>query len=169
VARPPKILDEDLVNGILAMIELGVYPTHAAQANGISESTLANWLARGEEWAEADPADYPEEEAENIAAYVAFLGRAIRAEARGLAWHEINVRAASANNRDRDGRLSLEFLARRRPAVYSRRDRLDVSHGGREPAPVDRGTFEEVAASFDAVGLPEGITPDLLLPAPEGE
>lgn len=169
MARPPKILDEDLVNGILAMIELGVYPTHAAQASGISESTYANWLARGQEWADADPAEYPEGEAEAITAYVAFLGRATRAEARGLAWHEINVRAAAANSRDRDGRLSLEFLARRRPATYSKRDRLDVTHGGREPAPVDPGTYEQVRESFEAVGLPEGITPDLLLPAPETE
>lgn len=159
-----------ITDAITFLISRGVYPTNAAKACGISEVTLANWLSQGAEWDEFEPDDYPPERAVDIAAYVAFLSRSTRAEALGLALHEQNVYYAAMSGREAGGRLSLEFLARRMPKVYSKRDKLDVSVGGREPAPVDEKAAIEAREVFERVAVPAGIDVADVLPAlPRGE
>lgn len=159
-----------LTQAILTLIGEGVYPTNAARACGITEQTYAYWLAQAQEWGDADPADYPPGEEEKIAAYVAFSSAAARAEALGLAWHEQNVFRAAANGTEQGGRLSLEFLARRMPKVYGRKDRLDVSIGGREPAPVSRQSLDEAREAFEAVGGPPDAPDSTFLPRlPSGD
>lgn len=158
-----------ITEAILELIRMGIYPTNAAKTCGISESTYANWLARAQEWAEADPEEYPDDQADVVAAYVDFADAAEAAEAQGLAWHERNVYLSAMSGREQGGRLSLEFLARRMPKVYGRRDRLDVTHGGREPAPVDTPTLAEAQASFRAVGAGD-LDASTILPAlPSGD
>lgn len=166
--RPSKILSEvdgkPITEAIVELIAAGAYPTNAARACGISESTLSNWLAQGKEWEDADPADYPPERAETIGAYVEFLGEATRAEAKGLVWHEVNVRKVAGGG-DGDGRLSLEFLARRQPKVYSKRIEVKQDPTDRRPSGIDAELAGRVEETFLAAALPDDLSPDDFLPS----
>lgn len=159
-----------ITEAIVLYISLGVYPTNAARACGITEPTLANWLAKGAEHApDPDDPDVDEQTAldavdPDLRIYVRFLSDVTRAEAEGLAWHERNVRIAAANSRDRDGRLSLEFLARRMPKTYSKRLEVKVERTDREPAAFDRDLTERAAETFAAIGVPEDVQGADVLP-----
>lgn len=45
----PSTLTQDLLDNIVGLIRLGNYPLIAARANGVSENTWYDWLARGRE------------------------------------------------------------------------------------------------------------------------
>lgn len=150
-----------ITEAICFYLEMGSYPTNAAKACGVSESTFANWLRYGAEWDDTPIDDVPEDRR----VFVRFLGAATRAEARGLLWHEQNVRRSAAESRDRDGRLSLEFLARRQPNVYSKRVEVKVDPVNRRPAGIDADLAARADETFRAAALPPGITPDDFLPS----
>lgn len=148
-----------ITDAICLLLEEGVYPSNAAKACGVSESTLSNWLRYGAEWDDTAIEDVPEDRRP----FVEFLGRAIRAEAIGLAWHERNVRIA-ATGRDRDGRLSLEFLARRQPKVYSKRIEVKTDPVDRRPSGIDAELAGRAEETFLAAALPKDLSPDDFLP-----
>lgn len=149
-----------ITEAICLLLEHGSYPTNAAKACGVSESTLSNWLRYGAEWDDTPIEDVPEDRRP----FVEFLGNATRAEARGLVWHEANVRRSAAASRDRDGRLSLEFLARRQPNVYSKRIEVKSDPTERRPADIDTVLASEAAEAFAMAALPPGLMPDDFLP-----
>lgn len=154
-----------ITEAICLLLEMGSYPTNAAKACGVSENTFANWLRWGAEWADKDPDEVPEDRR----IHVEFLSSAMIAEARGLVWHEQNVRLAGTD-RDRDGRLSLEFLARRQPNVYSKRLEVQTDPTQRSPATIDAALAEQAEDSFLASALPPGLSREDFLPAlPSGE
>lgn len=148
-----------ITEAICGLIEKGVYPSNAAKACGISETTLANWLRYGAEWEDTAIQDVPEDRRP----FVEFLGRAFRAEAIGLAWHEQNVKVA-ARGRDRDGRLSLEFLARRQPKIYSKRIEVKTDPVERRPSGIDAELAGRVEETFLAAALPDDLSPEDFLP-----
>lgn len=149
-----------ITEAICLLLDRGSYPTNAAKACGISEATLANWLRYGAEWEDTPLDEVPEDRRP----FVEFLSAATRAEAMGLVWHEQNVRVAAANSRDRDGRLSLEFLARRQPNVYSKRIEVKSDPTERRPADIDTVLASEAADAFATAALPPGLMPDDFLP-----
>ena len=139
--RPSKILNvvesmdpntgqityEPITEVIVRYVALGATQDSAAGAHGIDDSTLAYWKKRGAEVRAEQRAEHrtlTEEET----AYAQFSEDVARAEQRGLMWHELNVRKAAASGKEQGGRLSLEFLARRRRAVYGRE--VAVKHDG---------------------------------------
>jgi hypothetical protein len=140
-----------LTEAICRMVSLGVWPGNAAQAHGIRRQTLHNWRTRGEaaqavalEQSDGDDIDYeliPETERP----FAEFLDALSCAEARGLAWHELNVRKAAQGNREAGGRLSLEFLARRQRDQYAREVKLE--HGGKVAIEVE-GEVDEAIESM---------------------
>lgn len=153
-----------ITDAICLLLEHGSYPTNAAKACGISENTLTTWLKRGASWQDADPEQHDPEDVEANRAYVEFLSRATRAEALGLVWHEVNVRRSASAAHGRDGRLSLEFLARRQPNVYSKRIEFKADPTERKPEAIDVGLAAAAAESFAAAALPPGLSPDDFLP-----
>jgi len=137
-----------ITEAICAFVAFGVTPANAAGMHGITRETLLNWRAKGEEYeaiedeaaGEYDPDAEIDSANHAHAPFVEFFRRLTRAEASGLAWHEANVRRAAASGKEQGGRLSLEFLARRQRADYSRNMRLD--HGGKVNVEVE-GELDE--------------------------
>lgn len=152
-----------ITEAICRMVGLGVWPGNAAQANGIRRQTLHNWRTRGEaaqalalEQAEDDEIDYdliPEEDRP----YAEFLDALICAEARGLAWHELNVRRAAQGNREAGGRLSLEFLSRRQRDQYAREVKLQ--HGGKVAVEVEAEVDEAIEGLIEQLAAGDGTDP----------
>lgn len=153
-----------ITDAICHLLEQGCYPTNAAGACGVSPSTFANWLRYGQEWEDVALEEVPEERR----VYVEFLERAKEAESRGLVWHERNVHVA-ARGRDRDGRLSLEFLARRQPKVYSKRVEVKVDPVDRKPATADADLAARAEETFLTAVLPDDLAPDDFLPSIGGD
>lgn len=149
-----------ITEAICSLLEHGCYPANAAGACGISQSTFANWLRYGAEWEGTPVEDVPEDRR----VFVQFLEDATRAEHRGLTWHEQNVRVSAARSRDRDGRLSLEFLARRQPSVYSKRIEVKTDPVDRKPALIDADLAARAEETFEASALPADLAPDDFLP-----
>ena len=116
VGRRSKLTD-DSEREILDAVRAGSYLTVAARRGGVSEKTVYEWLRRGRA-AEAPP---------RLAAFVAAFERA-EAEA------EVNIVATVRRQiAGGDGRLGLEFLARRHPERWGK-TRPPVSD---EPGPVE--------------------------------
>lgn len=136
--RPSKILnvvesldpdtgvetEQPITKVILRFVSLGATQQTAAAAHGVTSTTLEYWKKRGAEVRKAQ-AEQHRTLTEEETAYAEFSEEIMRAEARGLMWHELNVRKAAASGKEQGGRLSLEFLARRQRAVYGRHDRVD--------------------------------------------
>jgi len=150
-----------ITEAICNMVALGVWPGNAAGSYGITPQTLWNWRQRGADALAAaaehldgdDPAiDYtaiPETERP----YAEFFDALSRAERKGLAWHELNVRKAAASGREQGGRLSLEFLSRRLRSEYSRQ--VNVEHGGKVDFKIEQETDEridELVAKLESSG-----------------
>jgi hypothetical protein len=154
-----------ITEAICLLLEHGSYPTNAAKACGVSESTFSNWLRYGAEWDDTPIEEVPEDRRP----FVEFLGAATRAEARGLVWHEQNVRRSAAASRDRDGRLSLEFLARRQPKVYSKRIEVKTDPTDRRPSGIDAELASRAQETFLTAVLPSDLSPDDFLPPIEDE
>lgn len=154
-----------ITEAICLLLEQGSYPANAAGACGISPSTFSNWLRYGAEWEDLPIDEVPEDRR----VFVEFLEAATRAEARGLVWHEQNVRRSAAQSRDRDGRLSLEFLARRQPNVYSKRVEVKIDPINRRPAGIDAELAARADETFLAAALPPDLTPDDFLPPIEAD
>jgi len=172
MARPSKILstislkdpetgeteETPITEAICRYVTLGAWPGNAAQACGITRQTLHNWVSRGEEWSGGD-----EEVPEEHRVYVEFFDALTRAEARGLMWHEMNVRNAAQSSREQGGRLSLEFLSRRLRNVYGREVR--VEHGGKITHEVEAEVDERIEGILASLGssgeaAPAGATAD---------
>lgn len=149
-----------ITEAICLLLREGSYPTNAAKACGITEVTFANWLRYGAEWDDTPIEDVPEDRRP----FVQFLSDATRAEAEGLLWHERNVKRSAAESRDRDGRLSLEFLARRQPKVYSKRVEVKVDPVDRKPATADADLASRAQETFLVSALPDDLSPDDFLP-----
>jgi transposase-like protein len=167
VGRPSAIYDEvvfkseagaeerlSVPDALVRYLELGVYIETACGAIGIHPATFYNWMARGEE--HKLPDDAPEgakpPEAERV--YVDFFEAITRARERGIAWHEVNVRRGA----EKDPRLSLEFLARRRRDQYARE--VKVKHGGKVKHEVEGDVDERIE------NLLEGLASRGEAPAP---
>lgn len=177
MARPSKLLQHveveapdggkevvSMTEAICRLVKLGVWPGNAAAAHGVTRTTLNNWRNRGGDYGEDPDLERIAAEAPDDLPYVEFLAALTRAEAQGLAWHEVNVRKAAQSGKEQGGRLSLEFLSRRQPSVYSRRLEIDDKPKDRGPAPLDAPLVGEVEETFDATFLPEGIDAASLLP-----
>ena len=160
---PPRQMP--ITDAICLLLREGSYPTNAAKACGISEVTFSNWLRYGGEWDDTAIEDVPEDRRP----FVEFLSDATRAEAEGLVWHERNVKRSSAESRDRDGRLSLEFLARRQPKVYSKRVEVKVDPVDRRPSGIDAELAGRAEETFLAAALPDDLSPDDFLPPIEAD
>jgi hypothetical protein len=158
VTNPDTDAKEEIpiTEAICRMVALGVWPGNAAQANGIRRQTLHNWRQRGEaaqaialEQRDGDDIDYeliPEEDRP----FAEFLDALSCAEARGLAWHELNVRKAASSGREAGGRLSLEFLARRQRDQYAREVKLE--HGGKVAVEVEGEVDEAIEGLIEQLG-----------------
>jgi hypothetical protein len=152
-----------ITEAICRMVSLGVWPGNAAQAHGIRRQTLHNWRTRGEraqalalEQGDDDEIDYeliPDEDR----AYAEFLDALTCAEARGLAWHELNVRRAAQGNREAGGRLSLEFLARRQREQYARNVKLE--HGGKVAVEVEAEVDDAIEGIMETLGAGDDSDP----------
>lgn len=151
VTNPDTQAKEEIpiTEAICRMVSLGVWPGNAAQAHGIRRQTLHNWRTRGEQALavaqEASEDDEPDFDAieDDERAYAEFLDALSCAEARGLAWHELNVRRAASSGREQGGRLSLEFLARRQRDQYAREVKLE--HGGKVLVEVEEEVNDAIA------------------------
>lgn len=165
--RDPKTDSEveiPLTEALCRYLKAGCFIDNAAEALGISRTALFNWQRRGREAlaiaqehaAEGAELEIPEADQP----YVDFVISITRARAKGFTWHEANLRRHAEN----DGRLSLEYLARRDPRRYGKRIEIDHDPEDREPAPLEFETAAEVERSFDAANVPEGIDPDSVLP-----
>lgn len=141
-----------ITEAICNLVALGVWPGNAAQAHGVSRQTLHSWRQRGE--AALALAHEHAEDGEDLdldaipepdRPFAAFLDALTCAEAKGLAWHELNIRKAASSNREAGGRLSLEFLSRRLRSTYGRE--VKVEHGGK----VNHVVEQEVDAAIDDV------------------
>lgn len=147
-----------ITEAICALVALGVWPGNAAGSYGVSRQTLHTWRLRGADALAAAAEHLEDDEAVDYSAvpeaerpYAEFLDALTRAEAKGLTWHELNVRKAAASGREGGGRLSMEFLARRLRSEYSRE--LKVEHGGKVDFEIEKGTderIEELLAQLDA-------------------
>lgn len=145
-----------ITEAICRLVSLGVWPGNAAQSHGVSRQTLHSWRTRGEaalavaaEHADGEEIDYeaiPEEDRP----FAEFLDALSCAEARGLAWHELNVRKAAQGNREAGGRLSLEFLARRQRDQYAREVKLH--HGGKVMVEVEAEVDEAIEGLVEQLG-----------------
>lgn len=152
-----------ITEAICLLLREGSYPANAAGACGVSQSTFSNWLRYGAEWEDTPIEEVPEDRR----VFVEFLEAATRAEAEGLLWHERNVKCSAAQSRDRDGRLSLEFLARRQPKVYSKRIEVKTDPVERRPATADADLAARAEETFLAAALPEDLSPEDFLPKVE--
>jgi hypothetical protein len=158
VSNPDTQAKEEIpiTEAICRMVGLGVWPGNAAQAHGVSRQTLHSWRTRGEaaqalalEQTDGDDLDYeliPDEDRP----FALFLDALTCAEARGLAWHELNVRRAAQGNREAGGRLSLEFLARRQREQYAREVKLE--HGGKVLVEVEGEVDEAIEGLVEQLG-----------------
>lgn len=153
-----------ITEAICRMVALGVWPGNAAQSHGITRQTLHTWRTRGEA-AQALAAEHtPDGEEidydlipEADRPYAAFLDALTCAEARGLAWHELNVRKAASGNREAGGRLSLEFLARRQRDQYAREVKLE--HGGKVAVEVEGEVDDAIEGMIEQLAAGDGSDP----------
>ena len=141
IGRPSRILDvvetqdpetgeisyDSIATLIIRFVGMGASQNTAAGAHGVDDSTLAYWKQRGFEERELQQRENKVLD-ETETAYAAFSEAVVRAEARGLMWHELNVRRAALSGKEQGGRLSLEFLARRMRETYGRE--VAVKHDG---------------------------------------
>ena len=102
-----------------AGLQAGLYPAQAARDCGLHEDTVKAWRKQGREDREANP--------EAQTPYTIFLDVEERAVL-DCEYIQINNIMAAAS---KDGRLALEFLARRFPDRWGRKDRggIQVSAG----------------------------------------
>jgi hypothetical protein len=153
-----------ITEAICRMVSLGVWPGNAAQCYGVSRQTLHSWRTRGEaahaaaaehtpDGEEVDYESMPEEDRP----FAEFLDALSCAEARGLAWHELNVRKAASGNREAGGRLSLEFLARRQRDQYAREVKLE--HGGKVMVEVEAEVDEAIEGLVEQLGAGDPSDP----------
>jgi len=152
-----------ITEAICRMVSLGVWPGNAAQSYGVSRQTLHTWRTRGEA-AQANAAEHSDGEEidfdlvpEDDLPYALFLDALSCAEARGLAWHELNVRKAAQGNREAGGRLSLEFLARRQRDQYAREVKLQ--HGGKVLVEVEAEVDEAIEGLVEQLGTGDPSDP----------
>lgn len=151
-----------ITEAICRYLEAGSFINHACEAVGLTVSGMRKWILRGEAWLRPDEdgnapdrASVPESEIP----YVEFVESVTRARARGVVFHELNLR----RHADKDPRASMFFLERRAPNEYGRRLKVEEA-GSTAPAPVDFGTAAQVEEAFRAALVPPEIAPESVLP-----
>lgn len=121
---------------IVRAIKIGAYKAQAAEAAGVRESTLYNWINRGEDAlavaqervddeAEVSIADVPEGDQP----YVEFVESLKKAEASAEVWHLANIRKHASKN----WTASAWYLERTKRDRYGR----DREQGSTVPSLVD--------------------------------
>lgn len=125
------ILTPEVQERICQALKAGNTRRASALFAGIAESTFYLWMDKANKAINAD------EERENDVLYVEFMEAVARAEADCEVWHVANVRKQAED----DARLSLEWLARRKPKDWSPHQRTDVTSGGQtlKQLIIDRG------------------------------
>jgi len=109
-------LTTDVTEKIAVAIEKGATPETAAAAAGVHVSTFRRWLAEGRSWIDMhDEDELPSPEAQ-------FSARIDRALATLRETMELSLAGAD------DWRAKMEYLARRWPRDWGKRDRLDVGN-----------------------------------------
>ena len=134
-------------DAICRFLALGVAIETTCGMCGITDETFRRWRARGGEWVDSAPEDIPDDEKP----YLAFYEATMRAQTKGIAWHEINLRRSAI----KDGRISLEYLARRFSSEYARETQR-VEHSGKLGLEVDeeklRGRIAELMDKLAPAG-----------------
>lgn len=110
-AHRPSLLSAEITDRIVRMVRAGSYKEVAARAAGIGTSTLYSWQERGE-------ADRVEGRQTEHAAFVEALTRA-EAEA------EVHAIAAVRKVMETDWRAAMDYLARRYPERWAKREKLE--------------------------------------------
>jgi hypothetical protein len=129
---------------IVRAIRVGAYKAQAAEAAGVRESTLYNWINRGEdalalameqveEGDEVSASDVPDKDK----AYVEFVESVKRAEASAEVWHLGNIR----RHADKNWTASAWYLERTKRDRYGR-----VKEGGGSTVP----SLVDMQAAVDA-------------------
>jgi len=166
VTNPDTKAKEEIpiTEAICRMVSLGVWPGNAAQSHGVSRQTLHSWRTRGEAALAVAAENTPDGEEIDYDAipdedrpFAEFLDALSCAEARGLAWHELNVRRAAQGDREAGGRLSLEFLARRQREQYAREVKLE--HGGKVLVEVEAEVDEAIEGLVEQLGAGDSSDP----------
>lgn len=153
VGRPTKFTDEAR-RKIIWALRLGNYRKTAAEYAGVSERTLCDWLARGED---------------GNSEYAAFLDEVLEAEQAA----EVRALGVIQQAAGRDWKAAAWFLERKFPERYCTRaavflakrlpseEDLDLAELGED------GLAEELLAAI--AGVAKGLPHDKLLAAIEGQ
>jgi hypothetical protein len=120
-AGRPLLLTEAVHDAIVTAVEQGSYLKVAAQAAGISQATLANWLARGREAAAAR--DAGAEPSPDDAPFLALLEEVTRAQAVA----EVSAVAAWRSAFGTDWRAARDYLARTAPERWAGVTRVQMT------------------------------------------
>lgn len=156
--RPERELT--VTEAFVAYLEAGSFVGNACAAIGFSEQTLSNWRRRGAAWIDSTTGERLPDIPEGELPFVEFVEETTRAIARGITFHEVNLR----RHAEEDWRASSFFLERRQPSQYSKRIEIDTDPGDREPAPLSVATAAEVEEAFITAHVPEGIEPAGVVP-----
>ena len=136
--RPPKVLDADRVNRLVAALRMGAYMDAAARHAGIGESTLYRWLDRGR--AEATRVEDGADPSDDETPYRELWESVEKARAEAEVRH-VGIIATAAQNGT--WQAAAWWLERTRPQKFGRRLATEVS--GPDGGPV------EVEVSADAL------------------
>jgi len=117
----PTRLTQETHDAIVTAVEAGSYLKVAAQAAGISQSTLAGWLARGREAASARDAGAEPSDAD--APYLLLLESVTRAQAVA----EVAAVAAWRTAFSDDWRAARDYLARTAPERWAGVTRVQMT------------------------------------------
>jgi len=121
--KPTKLVPET-VTKIITSIRLGNYAGRSAEAAGISEATFQNWMRTARHELELDEKDRDPAKAD----YLDFFKLVRQAEAESEVMIVANIRTQITG----DGKLGLDFLARKRPEDWGKKTVVKVEGAGKE-------------------------------------
>ncbi len=149
VGVKPKLTPEVQAE-ICKNLASGCHKSIAAACAGIGSRTFSTWMAKGK--------------GHRTTRYGKFRLAVLAAEKTA----ELTLAAAACKNAMTDGRIALEYLARRHPKRWAKRDHLELSTKAGRPIEVStdeaRADIERqlarLAAVAAAAGVPEGEGPE---------
>ncbi len=130
MGRPTK-LTQEVVDKLCDFLRIGGYLEHACGYAGITNTIVYAWRDKGL----ADEAKGVKSAARD------FLGALTRATTEGQAIHLAAIASVGKGepirptHHPRDARISIEFLGRRYPEFYGRKERLELG-GAKDAAPI---------------------------------